>query len=119
MREPTLHELADFLNIEIDILSDAINMTKTLVSLDTPIKKDTKEMTISDIISVETMDINDLIAFKEEINKLSPFEKSLLEQSFIEAKSQSEVADMYGMNQVQVSRTLKKIKEKIKKELVA
>ena len=37
----------------------------------------------------------------------------------MESRCQTEVADLLGMNQVQVSRTEKKIKEKIKTSLVA
>lgn len=118
MREPTKEELAQSLDIPLSALEEALAIQNP-ISLDTPIETGEKEMFLSDVVSKREMAIDDLIAFKEELQNLSPQEKDLIEKRFIEAKSQSEVADLYGMNQVQVSRFEKKVKEKIKTKWAA
>ena len=60
-----------------------------------------------------------MLAFKEELKKLTPFERNIIEERYIRDLSQSEVAIIHGMTQVQVSREEKKIKEKIKSHMVA
>jgi RNA polymerase sporulation-specific sigma factor len=119
MREPTIKEIAEFLDLEVEELEEATQVIQNLVSLDMPIVTDGKEMILSDFISSHDMDLDTLIAFKEELQNLTPLEKRLLEKRYMESRSQSEVALEFGMNQVQVSRMEKKIKEKMKTRLVA
>ncbi len=119
MRDPTKEELAQSLDISLSSLEEALLSVQNPISLDTPIETGEKEMFLSDVISKKEMAIDDLIAFKEELQNLTPLEKDLIEKRFIESKSQSEVANLYGMNQVQVSRFEKKVKEKIKTKLAA
>lgn len=119
MREPTIYEISDFLEISVDELEEAMQVIQSLVSLDMPIQSEGKEMVLSDFVPSHDMDLDTLIAFKEELQNLSPFERKLLEHRFMESRSQTEVSHLLGMNQVQVSRAEKKIKEKIKTRLVA
>ncbi len=119
MREPSLLEISEFLNIDIGELEEAMQVIQSLASIDAPVASLGKEMTLSDVIPSNEMDLDTLIAFKEELQNLTPFERKLLESRYIASKSQTEVASEFGMNQVQVSRFEKKIKEKIKTRLVA
>ena len=118
MREPSLSELSYYLNISESELSEAMKMIST-ISLDSVISDDSKEITLYDTVPSKGMDINTLIAFKEELSHLTPFEKSLIEARYLNDMSQQEVATILGMSQVQVSRHEKKIKEKIKMNMVA
>jgi DNA-directed RNA polymerase specialized sigma subunit len=59
-----------------------------------------------------------LVALKQELNNLNENERFLLEKSLIENYTQSELATMLHTNQVQVSRKISKIKEKIKSKIV-
>ncbi len=119
MREPTIYEISEFLQIPVDELEEAIQVIQSLISLDMPIQTEGKEMVLSDFVPANDMDLDTLIAFKEEVKNLTPFERKLLEHRFMESRSQTEVALLFGMNQVQVSRAEKKIKEKIKTRLAA
>ena len=60
-----------------------------------------------------------LIAFKEELNNLTDFEKEIINKRYMDDMSQTEVADILGITQVKVSRAEQKIKQKIKQNLVA
>lgn len=118
MREPTISELAYYINISEEELSEVMITTST-ISLDTAISNDGKELTLYDTVPSRELQIDQLIALKEEINQLSEFEKSIIEARYLNDMSQQEVADIFGMSQVQVSRQEKKIKEKIKVNLAA
>lgn len=118
MREPTLSELAYYLNISEEELSEVMMVTST-ISLDTIISNDGKDLTLYDTVPSRCLELDQLIALKEEINQLSEFEKSIIEARYLNDMSQQEVASIFGMSQVQVSRQEKKIKEKIKLNLVS
>lgn len=118
MREPTKEEIASSLGIPLNTLEEALAVQNP-ISLDTPLKTDEKEMTLSDVVPKKEMSLDDLIAFRDELAHLSPMEKDLIEKRFMDDKTQSEVATIYGINQVQVSRMEKKVKEKIKVKLAA
>lgn len=118
MREPTLEEISYVLGIEKKELEEASIAIKSLISLDSPIHMEEKDVFLSDVIPSNMMDFNTLIALKEELKNLNPMERKLVIERFISSKSQSEVAHDLGINQVQVSRFEKKIKEKMKTRLV-
>ena len=118
MREPTLEEISYVLGIEKKELEEASIAIKSLISLDSPIHMEEKDVFLSDVIPSNMMDFNTLIALKEELKNLNPMERKLVIERFISSKSQSEVAHDLGINQVQVSRFEKKIKEKMKIRLV-
>mgnify|MGYP002555966695 CR=1 FL=1 len=119
MREPTLEEISYVLGIDQKELEAASIAIKSLISLDNPIHMEENDVFLSDVIPSNMMDFNTLIALKEELSDLNPMERKLVIERFISSKSQSEVAEILGINQVQVSRFEKKIKEKIKTRLVA
>lgn len=118
MREPTLEEISYVLGIEKKEIEEASIAIKSLISLDSPIHMEEKDVFLSDVIPSNMMDFNTLIALKEELKNLNPMERKLVIERFISSKSQSEVAHDLGINQVQVSRFEKKIKEKMKTRLV-
>lgn len=119
LREPTKAEISTSLGIPLSALEETLLAVQTPISLDTPIDMGEKEMFLTDIVPKKEMSMDDLIAFKEELENLSPMEKDLIEKRFMENQTQSEVASIYGINQVQVSRMEKKVKEKIKVKLAA
>jgi len=118
LREPSIDELAYYLNITEEEIIEAMRMTST-ISLDSVISDEGKELTLYDTVPSKGMDIATLTAFKEELNNLTPFEKSIIEARYLNDMSQQEVANVFGMSQVQVSREEKKIKEKIKMNMAA
>lgn len=119
MREPTLEEISIYLNIDLKAIEEAALAIQQLISLDAPIHMEENDVVLSDVVPTYQMDMNTMLAFKEELSNLSEVEKRLVIERFISSKSQTEVAEILGMNQVQVSRFEKKVKEKIKTRLVA
>lgn len=118
MRKPTTLELADFLEIPIYMIEEAINSTKPIYSIDEPLNDEGKDITLQDTIG-KTDDIDDLLLLKEELAKLNPFEQQLINKRYIDDLTQQQTAYELGISQVQVSRGEQKILTKLKSKLVA
>ena len=119
MREPTDTEIYTYLGIDEFEFKEALESVFAIQSLDQPIASSGKEFTLYDTVGSNELDMETMLAFKEELKKLTPFERNIIEERYIRDLSQSEVAIIHGMTQVQVSREEKKIKEKIKSHMVA
>lgn len=119
MREPSLQEISYYLETPIEQITEAVKAVNVLTSFDDVLVEDGKELTLYDVIPAHQEDLDTVIAFKEQLESLTPFERELLEKRYMSDLSQGEVAEILGMSQVQVSRKEKKIKEKIKYQMVA
>lgn len=120
MREPSVIELSNFLELPEDIICDAINSTKSIYSIDEPLNVDGKDITLQDTIgSIDNMDLDDIIQLRDELALLSPFEKKIIENRYMKDLTQQETALDLGISQVQVSRNEKKVLVKLKNKLMS
>lgn len=117
MREPTTSELARYLELEEYVVYEAINSINSLQSLDEPIKKDEKDMSLYEIYG-EEQDMDTQIMLKDSLDNLNKEELKLLRLRYIDGMSQTNIAKNLNMSQVQVSRYETKIKTKLKQELM-
>lgn len=106
MREPTISEISTFLEIDESLVVEAINSTNLLLDVD--------EIPIS-----HRDNLNDYIYLKEELSKLSNEEWNIIQNRYLDDRTQSETANIMGMSQVQVSRKEQKVLQKLKSRLVA
>lgn len=109
LREATIYEIASFLEITpIDIVN-TYNYKSKIDSLDRVICEEGRNTSLYDTIR-DTKDYYniDYIFLKEQINKLPSPDKEILYLSYFEGRTQSEIADILGLNQVGISRNLKK-----------
>lgn len=120
MRSPSYAEIADYLDVPEYLIAQSLNLTNLVQSLDEPIiTGESKELSLYDTIpNIETMDLDSLIALKEELKQLDPVEQSIINMRYYEGLTQQEVAQNIGANQVQVSRREQKILSKLRKNLV-
>ena len=116
-RYPTIKELSDYLEIEEEIIENCLKLNNPIINLDETINKEGKELTFYDTISNNDIDMDTLVALKQELNNLNENERYLLEKNLVENYTQSELATILHTNQVQVSRKINKIKEKIKSRI--
>lgn len=116
-RYPTIKELSDYLEIEEELIENCLKLNNPIINLDETINNEGRELTYYDTISNNDVDMDTLVALKQELSNLSDDEKYLLEKSLIENYTQSELATILHTNQVQVSRKINKIKEKIKSKV--
>ena len=111
---PTMKEIADFMEISEYDLSNAINNNMEIISIDKEIKD---ELYLHDVIGEDNRDDIDIkIDLSSAINELSDEDKKLINYRYYQDYTQSETADLMGMSQVQVSRKEGKILSRIKKE---
>lgn len=110
-REPTIEEISDYLCVDESLVVEAMLSSNYMYSLETPIKED---VVLEEVISKDSVDIDTMVAFSQELENLSDSELRLLKESLLYNYTQTELAKIYNVNQVQVSRQLKKIKQKIK-----
>lgn len=99
MREPTVPELADFLELpEEMVVASLINAE--CISLD----KENECGCLHEVISSGIVDYSDLIMLKDEINALPEPDRTIIIKRYLEDHTQSEVAREINRNQAFVSR---------------
>lgn len=115
---PTYNEIAVYLEIPEYVIAEAINSKQEIKSIDSAVAIDSKELTLHETIPSKREDIDSLILLKEELLKLEDSEKELLHKRYFEDMTQTEVANVFGMTQVQVSRSEKKVLTKLKSRMM-
>ncbi len=116
-RNPTSMELSQFLGIPEMLVNEALNSKREVKSIDEPIASDSKEVTLHETIPGKVLDIDTLIALKQELTKLDSVELELLKNRYFDDKTQMETASDLGMTQVQVSRKEQKVLTKLRNNL--
>lgn len=117
-RNPTTKEIADFMEIDEVYVIDSINSRREIKSIDEAIASDSKDLTLHETIPANQLEIDRLIALKEELNKLNSFERKLINNRYFNDNTQTETASLLGISQVQVSRNEQKILTKLKSNLL-
>ncbi len=121
-RTPSISELSEILNVDIDDLIVALEAGREVESLYSTIHQgDGSNIYLIDkMVSNENNEetIVDHLALKQVINNLEEKEKKIIELRYFNDKTQSEVAKTVGISQVQVSRIEKKVLLKIRNNLV-
>ena len=118
MKEPTITEVADYLNVPEFYVSEAINSLNKIKSIDEPINSDGKEFTLQDVVG-KMDNIDDLIMLKESLKTLNKEEMELISNRYIKDYTQTQTSKIIGMSQVQVSRKEQKVLQKLKQKMVA
>lgn len=121
-REPTVNELAEELKVDPSELILALDASKPVVSLhDVAYQEDGSAIYVIDQIDGQAdhqEDWIDNLALKEALAKLDSQERQIIVLRYFKHKTQTEVAKMLKMTQVQVSRSERKILHKIR-ELIS
>lgn len=115
MKEPSIYELSVFLELDYTLVESIIGSMKNIDSLDKIISNSDKDIVLSDLVSDGKDYYNlDYIMLTEEINNLPPPWNEVFKLRYYEDKTQTEVANILGMNQVEISRGETKILKKIR-----
>lgn len=112
--EPTIKAVADAVGITPEEAAEALESTSETVSLsdttfDTPIENFVGEDNTPEII--------EKLALRQAIEALDEDEREIIYCRYYKGYSQSKTALIFGVTQVKISRTEKKIIEKLKKAL--
>jgi len=117
-REPTTKELANFLEIPEEFILEVIQSRHKTQSIDEPIYSDGKPMSLHEIVASKDVDINTLLAIKQELLSLGEPEKSIMENRYFNDLTQAETASLLGISQVQVSRKEQKVLSLLRNNLM-
>ena len=106
-REPTNLEISLYLDISLELVENAIILTSEVDNID------------DNYDNLKTYDNTspDLLDLREEINKLSDDERSLIYARYYNELTQSETSNILGISQVQVSRKENKVLQKLRANL--
>ena len=123
--EISLDKIAKELRISKEDIAMALESSNPVASIESTSYRDNKtDKTISLIEKIdsgkdEASLISDRLTVKDLINNLENKEKQLIMLRFYNEKTQTQVAKILGITQVQVSRIEKKILNKMKQELIS
>lgn len=112
-KEPTVSEIASFLEVPISLVADALNSSK-VSSLDDIIYDN---LTVFDVISDTNTDMDTLIALKSSLDELTSEEKEIINLRYMNDLTQMEVSKLLGISQVQVSRKEHKVLVKMRDKI--
>ena len=116
-KEPSLDDISNYLEIDVNTITDCIITCSNIVSLDS----DEEVLNDSNLYTVIGTDPNyiDNILLNDAINLLNDNEKKVIDYRYFYGYSQQEVANIMGINQVKVSRIETASKRKIKEYINA
>ena len=119
MKEPSVLELSQFLDLPVSLLDDVIISNDKMDSLDRIINDDGKELTLLDtIVMSDNRDAtDDEIMIKMAVDQLKEPDRSIINLTYFKDYTQDMVASKLGMSQVQVSRNLTRSKKVLKRIL--
>ena len=116
----TIKKLSEILNVEEDDIFIAIDATKQVESINEEIFDNDNKEKLEKIVSKidEQSKIVDKLTINDMIEKLNNREKVIIKLRYFNGKTQTQVAKILGISQVQVSRIEKKILENMKEKMV-
>ncbi len=117
--EPTIETISNELKINKEDIVFALESVKTPISLYEKTNDDENLMILDKIPAKKDLSDDDKILITDIIKKLPEREQKIIILRYFRDQTQSEIANVLGVSQVQVSRLENKIIEKIKKELSA
>ncbi len=111
-REPTIKELSERSKLPEEEILLALEANSEVDSLNRTLTSEGKEITLMEKIpegsSMEEK-LTDQLALKQAMSGLSQREKKLITMRYFQNKTQTEIAKVLGVSQVQVSRLEKKV----------
>ena len=110
-RIPSLEEVALYLELDVNLVNEAVLSAKNIMSLD----DEANELNLHEVIPDPKSNNMDLkIAIDDAFVVLNPQEKEIIKSRYYEDLTQSETAKKLNMTQVMVSRYEKKSLEKMR-----
>lgn len=112
---PTYEEVALFLELDINIVSEAVVSAQAMISLD----DEASELNLHEVIPDKKSNTVDLkIDLDDSFKVLNPEEQEIIRARYYDDLTQSEVARKLNMTQVMVSRYEKKSLEKLRMQML-
>ena len=120
-KSPTIDEIANHFQVEKEDVVIALDSQQQMISLNAKVDEDDpSSQNIIDKLTVfdKSDDMIDKISLKNAIMQLSNKDKKIILLRYYRGKTQSEVAEILDISQVQVSRMEAKIIDELKRKLI-
>ena len=117
--EPGVQDIAAAMGIRDEELVFALDAARAHVSLNEPVFEEDNGVTLMDRMeetAAEDAQVVDKLLLKELLSRLDSRERKLIFLRYFQDKTQSEIAKVLGVSQVQVSRLESRIMKKLRKE---
>jgi RNA polymerase sporulation-specific sigma factor len=114
LRDPTISELASLSNLDVNELSEVLNVITPVLSLSYSYDDSDEQI---DIPVDDSDKLFDRLTVSQAMSNLSKNEQLLIEYRFYQGKTQCETAKLLGISQVQVSRKEKSLLLKLRQTL--
>ncbi len=118
-REPRIKDIADGLEMTEHDVVFAMDSNRQPISIFEKVddKSERSNMLIDKIPSKDTMrNIEDIIVLKDEIAKLDERERKIIILRYFRDKTQGEIAEYFGLSQVQISRIEGRVIDKLRQK---
>lgn len=117
-RSVSLNEIASFLEIPIEKVSDTIISNEYVKSLEYTLNEEGKDLNLYDTYGYEEKDLDEnILDLRDELNKLDDFDRKLINLRYYRGLTQQETSEELGLSQVQISRKENKILTKLNSRL--
>ncbi len=118
-RKPTPNEIAKHFDIDESEVMFIMDSAIMPISIYTPFEDDSKSLLLIDRLNPDNSheEMIDNLLLKETLKSLDKRDKKIILLRFFRDKTQSEIAKVLGVSQVQVSRLENKVLEKIRDKL--
>ncbi|QBI54502.1 SigB/SigF/SigG family RNA polymerase sigma factor [Streptomonospora litoralis] len=122
-RSPTVAEIAERLEMSVDDTLELIDASSaySALSLDVPYGAEEEDKTLGDTLGEEDHELEnaaDRASLRPALATLSPRDRRIVLLRFAGNKTQAEIAQIVGLSQMHVSRTLSASLAKLRKQLV-
>lgn len=122
-REPTVGDLAAYLGLsETDVLeARAAGERRWTTSLDAPRRTDGED-SLAELCGAEDADLGRVewsVALSQVLHELDPASKRLLHLRFVDELTQTQIAGLLGVSQIQVSRLLRRLMGQLRAVIAA
>jgi len=120
-REPSINEIAERMKMSFDDIIIAMDVSYIPESLnETAYEGDEKDIQLIDMLSTKPkgIELEDRIALKQLLMDMDNRERQIIVLRYFKEKTQSQVAGMLGISQVQVSRIEKRILTNMRKKIL-
>ncbi len=115
-RDPTVKEIAEYLNLDICETSELLLAVQPTISL-TSICENSSEKQFDIPVESKEVEITEKMSLASCLRELDEKDRTLIEFRYFRSKTQTEVANLMGMSQVQISRREKKILKEIREKM--
>ncbi len=119
-REPKLSELCLKTGLSAEEITEALDVSQPLVSIEESINGTDGNLKVGDILTGGDLieGITDKIALSQAIAQLTPDERRIIYLRYFRNMTQTKVSELLGVSQVTISRAEKKIIDKLRQEIL-